>query len=617
MNVFYEEEGHFKVGLIFADNNTSLQIEAPHGKRSKIKAQSVLLKFDSSFHEFMSLAEKAADEIDLDFLWEVTDQHEFDFDILAKEYFGKTPTAFEQAAILIRLHGSPMYFYKKGKGRYKPAPPDALKSALASMEKKRLLGEQQAQYVSQLRNFELPSEFKTKINQLLYKPDKNAIEYKALEAASEAVHLAPIILLEKCGAIPSTHDYHLNRFLFEYFPKGVAFEENIECIVAEELPIGTVRAFSIDDAATTEIDDAFSVQRLDNGCHIIGIHIAAPALSCRSNLAIDKLAQNRMSTVYHPAGKITMLPDSVINQFTLSENKASPALSLYVKVDKDFNITSTETKLDLIEIADNLRLDALEAEFIEENILARTGRYPYKEELDYLWHFSSALETTRTKKEGNTQNRVDFTFNVENEFVTITPRRRGNPCDKVVSELMILVNSTWGRYLAANNIPAIYRVQQSGKVRMSTHPAPHEGLGVAQYAWSSSPIRRYIDLVNQRQLIAHVQQQDLPYSNASELFEIMRSFELAYDAYAEFQRGMERYWCLRYLQQEAMISASGTLVRENLVRLDKIPLTVKVHDLPSLPMGCNVEITIKTIDLFERDIICHFKQKIDSSVEIA
>src|SRR5688500_18904595 len=146
MNVFYEEDGHFKVCLIFADNNTSLQVEAPHGKRSKIKTQSVLLKFDSSLQEFMSSAESTANEIDLDFLWEDTDQHEFDFDALAKEYFGKTPTVIEQASILIRLHGAPMYFYKKGKGRYKPAPPDALKSALASMEKKRLQAEQQAQY---------------------------------------------------------------------------------------------------------------------------------------------------------------------------------------------------------------------------------------------------------------------------------------------------------------------------------------------------------------------------------------------------------------------------------------------------------------------------------------
>src|SRR6185436_4214709 len=136
MNVFYEDDGHFKVGAVFADNNTSLQVEAPHGKRAKIKTQNVLLRFESSLHEFMSLAEKVAADIDLDFLWEVSGQNEFGFEELAKEYFGRLPTAHESAGLLIRLHGAPMHFYKKGRGRYKPAPPDALKAALASVEKK-------------------------------------------------------------------------------------------------------------------------------------------------------------------------------------------------------------------------------------------------------------------------------------------------------------------------------------------------------------------------------------------------------------------------------------------------------------------------------------------------
>jgi exoribonuclease-2 len=505
-----------------------------------------------------------------------------------------------------------MYFYKKGKGRYKPAPPDALKAALASVEKKRLLAEQHAQFVSQLSKFELPEEFKSKIHQLLYKPDRNSVEYKALDEACQKVQMSAIKLLDMCGAIPSTHDYHLNRFLFEYFPRGISFKDDLECNIASDLPLSHVHAFSIDDANTTEIDDAFSIQHLDDGGFIVGIHIAAPALSCEANLALDKLAQDRMSTVYHPAGKITMLPESIINQFTLAEGKASPALSLYVTVSSDFKIIASETKIEKVEVADNLRLDALEAEFIEQNILSGAGSYPYKNELDLLWHFASALEAARTKNEGNTQNRIDYSFNVVDERIMISPRQRGNPCDKVVSELMILVNSTWGNYLATNEIPAIYRVQQGGKVRMSTHPAPHEGLGVAQYVWASSPIRRYIDLVNQRQILAHVTQQTLPYPKIADLFEIMRSFELAYDAYAEFQRGMERYWCLRYLQQESISQTAGVLLRENLVRLDKLPLVVKVNNLPTLPSGSNVEIEVKAIDFFERDIVCHFRQNQDT-----
>jgi len=607
MNVFYEDDGHFKVGAIFADNNTSLQVEAPHGKRAKIKAQSVLLRFESSLHEFMPLAEKVAGEIDLNFLWEVSGQNEFGFEDLAKEYFGRQPVAHEYAGLLIRLHSAPMHFYKKGRGRYKPAPPDALKSALASVEKKRLLAEQQARYVTQLSEFQLPSEFTPHLNHLFYKPDRNSLENKALEAACEALHLSPVRLLEKCGAIPSVHDYHLNRFLFEYFPRGTVFSGSHGGDLAIDLPLAEAKAFSIDDAATTEIDDAFSITPLADGKRRVGIHIAAPVLGCEAGSELDALARDRMSTVYHPAGKITMMPEEVISQFTLAEGRICPVLSLYVTVDQDYRILDMESRVERVAIAHNLRLDMLESQFTEENIAAGTGDYPYKAELDFLWHFASVLEAGRGKAD-NGHGRVDYAFHVENDRVVIEPRRRGNPCDKVVSELMILVNSAWGDYLSKHEIPALYRAQQGGKVRMTTHPAPHEGLGVAQYIWGSSPIRRYVDLCNQRQLAAHIQGKSLPYAATSELFEIMRAFELAYDAYAEFQRGMERYWCLRYLHQEAITATTGTVIRDNLVRFDQLPLVVRINDLPSLPAGSGIELEIDAIDLLDREVICRFRQ---------
>src|SRR3990167_1258612 len=139
MNVFYEEEGGFKVAAILADHDTSLQVEAPHGKRSKIKASAVLLRFDTPpLATFLEATERAAADVDVDFLWQCCGPDEFMFDALGREYFGHAPGALEAAALLLRLHGAPMYFYKKGKGRYKAAPAEALKAALASVEKKRL-----------------------------------------------------------------------------------------------------------------------------------------------------------------------------------------------------------------------------------------------------------------------------------------------------------------------------------------------------------------------------------------------------------------------------------------------------------------------------------------------
>ncbi|TFH08694.1 MAG: RNB domain-containing ribonuclease, partial [Nitrosomonadales bacterium] len=220
MNVFYEEGGAFKVGVILSSTMTSLQIEAPYGKRSKIKIPSVLLRFDKPpLSEFIECAKKIADDLDLNFLWECCDcDVEFNSNSLATEYFGYSPSPVEAAAVLIKLHSAPMYFYKKGKGCYKSAPPTALEAALASQGKKRYQAEQQSRYARLLEAFVLPEEFKPLLLDLLYKPDKNSVEWKALDTACAASKLSLPTLLDKCGAIPSSHDYHLNRFLLEHFP---------------------------------------------------------------------------------------------------------------------------------------------------------------------------------------------------------------------------------------------------------------------------------------------------------------------------------------------------------------------------------------------------------------
>jgi exoribonuclease-2 len=202
---------------------------------------------------------------------------------------------------------------------------------------------------------------------------------------------------------------------------------------------------------------------------------------------------------------------------------------------------------------------------------------------------------------------------VENDRVRIGRRVRGSAIDTLVSELMIYVNSTWGRELAAKGVAAIYRVQSAGKVRMSTAPAAHEGLSVAQYMWVSSPLRRYVDLVNQRQLIAVARGVAAPYQARDEtLLGAMRDFELAYEAYAEFQRHMERYWCLRWLMQEARASVTATVIREQLVRFDELPLVVRVPSLPELPGDAVVELAISAIDLLELTLHCEFQRRVDS-----
>ncbi|GAB1719897.1 MAG: Ribonuclease II [Nitrosospira sp.] len=617
MNVFYEEEGTFKVGAILADNMTSLQVEAPHGKRAKIKAASVLLRFDApSLTEFMDVAHKAADNLDPNFLWECCENEaEFSSDTLAADYFGHAATPEEAAAVLIRLHSAPMYFYKKGRGRYKAAPSKALEAALASLEKKRLQAERQGRYMKLLEAHTLPEEFKPIISSLLYRPDRNTTEWKALEAVCTASRLSPARLLEKCGAIPSTHDYHVNRFLLEHFPVGTDFGEleTAELNDPPDLSVSDVIAFSIDDAATTEIDDAFSVTPLTLGSFRIGIHIAAPILGITPGSPLDAIVAERLSTVYLPGRKITMLPDAVIHHYTLAENRLCPALSMYLDVADDFTVTSVSSRIEQVKVAANLRHDTLEAYFNENTLSQGNLNHPFGRELKALWNFACKMEALRGKTNDNNNERIDYSFSVEGDRIAITQRRRGSPIDKVVSELMIFVNAEWGKQLADRGVAGIYRSQGGGKVRMSTSPAPHQGLGVSQYAWASSPMRRYVDFINQRQVIAVLRGETPPYTRESEsLHRSVQNFEATYEAYGEFQRGMERYWCLRWMLQENIQTMTAQVLKENLVKLDRLPLVTRVTPLPEMAPETSVEIEISQIDLLELTFNARFLHKLQA-----
>ena len=615
MNIFYEEDGIFKVGSILTDNATSLQVESAHGKRSKIKVANVLLRFaQPGLSEFMAQAENIASGMDVEFLWECSPPEDFGFDALAAEYFGHAPTPIEAAGTLIRLHSSPMHFYKKGKGHYKAAPPEALKAALASAEKKRLQAALQARYTDELMACTLPPELADKLPQLLYKPDRNTLEVKALEAACAATHLSAAHLLQRCGAIPSTQAYHLQRFLFENFPHGTGFPEvtvnpHPELPLApESLPLAEDTAFSIDDAATTEIDDAFSVRRLANGNWRIGVHIAAPALTIPAGSPVDAIAAQRMSTVYMPGDKITMLPDSVVQAYTLMADKVCPSLSMYLEADAaTLAVISTESRVERIHIAANLRHDTLEPLFNEETLAAGKLDYAFAPELKLLWNLAQKLEAARGKSADNSTQQVDYNFYVQDDRITIGTRQRGSPIDKVVAELMIFVNSEWGKLLAENNVAGIYRTQSNGKVKMSTVPAPHQGLGVAQYLWSSSPLRRYVDFVNQRQIISLLNNEPPAYAqNDTALFAVMRDFDAAYTLYNEFQRNMERYWCLRWLLQENVRQADALVLRENLVKFADIPLVGRIPSLPETPPNTRVILEIGEIDLLELNFNARF-----------
>jgi exoribonuclease-2 len=614
MQVLYEEEGDLKVGTVLAQAPASFQVESPHGRRSKVKAVNVLLAFERPLGaELLMEAQKFAADLDIEFLWQCSGSREFGFQELAREYVGRDPTTVQAAGVLMKLQSAPMYFYRRGKGRFQAAPDATLKLALAGLEKKKRVQETIAAWTQSLARYTCPPEIAALREELLYAPDLAKAETRAVEQACKDTGLTPARLLERCGLLRDPYEYHLQRFLHEFFPQGTGFPAHNVPAGPDSLPQAPAAAFSLDDIGTTEIDDAFSVQRTAAGVVRIGVHIAAPALGFAPGSSLDSIARERLSTAYMPGRKYTMLPEDVIERFSLDHSAERPAVSLYFDVsESDWTVKGRHTRLERVPIAANLRhtqYDVLNDAFAS----GASAGLAFEDELRAMWRLAGALETRRGRPSVGSAI-LEYTFHVEDDRVRIVPRKRGAPLDKLVSEMMILANSSWGELLAERDVAAIYRVQSTGKVRLSVHPEAHEGLGVACYAWMTSPLRRYIDLLNQWQLVAALEGRRPPFArNSDALLAALRAFEVTAARYDEHQRAMETFWSLRWLLQEGIESIEAVVLRENLVRFLGVPLVTRVPSLPEAAPGARIRLELKAIDLLERSVSAVYRETLHGS----
>ena len=637
MYALFEEAGKFLAGRILSEAESSAQIELDSGKRVKVKAAHILLKFEKPAPaELVAQAQAVAETIELELAYEFAPEDEFGFADLARDYFSDSATLAQQAGALFRLYDAPHYFRRAGKGRFKKAPAEIVQQALLAIEKKKQIQQQIADWALALGRGECPAPIREQLYRILFRPDKNSSEYKAVVDAARATQTAPLDLLQKAGAIDSAYQFHWKRFLFENFPKGTQFPAVQAPQPPADLPLAPVQAYSIDDSQTTEIDDALSVQGLGTGTVTLGIHIAAPGLAIVPGTPLDQLGRQRLSTVYMPGYKITMLPDEVVQTYTLDEGRANPAVSLYVTIQEDtLEITGTETRLERVPVAVNLRHDQLdhivtEAWLTDLSIQVENTPTPLLErraELSFLYRLAQQLKARREVVRGKpeTFNRPDYTFRLQgndggepngSEQVSIGTRKRGAPLDLIVAEAAIVANSTWGSWMAEMGVPGIYRSQASllpgVKVRMGTKALPHAGIGVKSYAWATSPLRRYVDLVNQWQIIAcarHGKTAALaaPFKpKDAELFSIISAFDAAYSAYNGYQGGMERFWTLKYLQQNGITELTATTFKEGpqgiLVRADDLPLVLPVLGAQGLARGARVRVRLGAIDEITLDV---------------
>ena len=658
MNLLYEEGGDIKIATVQsasgAGDAESWQATSLSGKKIKLKAKEVWLRFEKpEAQAAMDEAHTLTADIDLQFLWDCAPDEEFGLVEVAREYFGSQASIPQQVALAIALQGAPVFFRRKGRGRFQRAPLEQLQAGLAALERKQKELEQQSVWQQELVAGTFPEVLKSSAKQLLFSPDKNTSAYKAFIAACTETGESPAQLMIRCGAIDSPLAYHQGMFLKAHFPNGadhnatMSVDQAAYAAAVAELPLAQVQAFSIDDSGTTEIDDALSLTAIEGG-HRVGIHIAAPGLAISKDDPLDQVARNRMSTVYFPGDKITMLPDSVIEQFSLDAGMPRPALSIYVDIDEDgvANRASLQMRAEMVPMAANLRLEDIEHLVSEESLLDEGANYPYRKELAILWRAAKLLHAGRQEKRVTNGLRAeqlgvidpnalarDFYFQIQDvdgvKRVEIVPRQRGSILDTIVAEWMIFCNSASGQLLADHGLPGLFRTQKGWgplRTRMQTTPGPHEGLGLDYYAWCTSPLRRYSDLVNQWQLIALAKHgvtakmvAPFPPRDAT-LMGIAADFESCYQAYGEFQDRLEKYWCLRWITQDGESKTVHVRhLKEGMSRVELVPLHLPIPELATHPRMTRAEVVIADVDLLQLSAgvrVLEIEAKVESSEKL-
>jgi exoribonuclease-2 len=209
MYALFEDAGKFHAGRILSEADSSLQIELDSGKRVKVKAANAMLKFAAPGPaEFLAQAQAQAADIDLDVAWEFAPAGDFSFAELARDYFSAAAGAELQAATLLRLFDAPHYFRRLGKGQFRKAPEETVKAALLGIERKRLQALQIEGWADELVAGRCPEPVREQLYRILFKPDKNGPEYKAVVEATRRAQRAPLDLLKAAGAIDSPYQFH-------------------------------------------------------------------------------------------------------------------------------------------------------------------------------------------------------------------------------------------------------------------------------------------------------------------------------------------------------------------------------------------------------------------------
>jgi len=375
-------------------------------------------------------------------------------------------------------------------------------------------------------------------------------------------------------------------------------------------------AFTIDDEDTREVDDALSV--VHRGAEIIvGIHIADVSAFVEKGDLLDVEAARRSSTIYLPATTVRMFPERLSTDLaSLNSGSPRPAYTVEVRFDEQGHRLGYRIALTTVNVEKRFSYDEADRAFDAGNTSLQT-----------LHRIAQQLHDERAARGAITFRRPELKIRITGGEIEIKKINNNSPSRFIVSEMMILANGLSADFASVNALPVIYRTQEPRdavaieeapavealafeklrktfkRSRLSLTPGLHSGLGLSAYTQASSPIRRYADLVTQRQFTSMLRGGAIPHGR-EELLRILVTAEAAEQEIRTIEDRSTNYWLLEYLsryKKDEQLSAVVLDLKGN-IEIEDFYLRGKVAAGNKLQPGEVVQVWIESIELEKTEV---------------
>lgn len=551
-------------------------------------------EWQSKLTTIQATVERLYQSIDVSLLWESARELQVsEMDDLADLYFGGETTTEHLTAIWRALARDRLYFKRRGKVweartaeqvaelkiQRKHDQTKAQEQTLAAdwLQKmaKTVLSASVQEEGGELKILETPPELTAFVERLeawLLRDDKDKFVENLVKNTAEGLKLNFSVeelvfeILLKTGRLPTTadRDVIVARLKPDFSAPINEAAQAVRPWLPRDQQTIVELFFSIDDEETREVDDALAIKREGDQWQIT-IAISDPASVVHRGDVLDREAMRRGTTVYLPTQTVLMLPEPVSCDIaSLTAGHVRSAIVVRAWLDDQGHLTQSNISREAICVLKRLH-------YSDADELLAHGQEATAQQLRDLLACAKQLQTQRIAEGAFNLQRPEFKVSVNNGNIKIALIDKDSPSRLLVAEMMIIANHIAAKYAQRHQVPIIYRTQDAPldpiteemlqeplgfhKVRkllrassLSLYPSRHSGLGLSVYTQLSSPLRRFADLVMQRQLLAHLIGEALPY-NQEELFKVLETAERTAREARLIEGEAKKRWFMQYLKQ--------------------------------------------------------------------